>query len=293
MHGFVLSGGGNYGAMQVGALEVLLEAGLQAQVVVGNSAGALNAIQLAANPTVQGTRSMEEVWGRVEGKHVGSISILSGLQRLVLQRESLFPSHPLARFLMENFPEGIRTFAELTALHGVKCYTLAACLDAEVARLFGDDPKDLLIDGAMASAALPPYFAPWRVDGHYYVDGGVYTNLPLRAAVERGATELTALWIKPPVESLAPEAGMLRVTSTAFTLMVRNLSGLELAWVQARGVPVRVVELRPPSDISFWDFSQAERLVEFGRRAALNSLEDQPVENQAGWWERLKSLWSG
>jgi hypothetical protein len=56
---------------------------------------------------------------------------------------------------------------------------------------------------------------------------------------------------------------------------------------------VRVVELRPPSDISFWDFSQAERLVEFGRQAAKNSLEDQPVENKAGWWERLISLWSG
>lgn len=290
MHGVVLSGGGNYGAMQAGALEALLEAGLEPDLVVGNSAGALNAIQLAANPSVEGARSMARVWSRVQAKHVGSISIFGGLQRLVLQRESLFPSHPLARFLLENFPSGVKTFGELHGLHGIDCYTLAACLDTEAPRLFGDDHQDSLLDGAMASAALPPYFAPWRVNEQSYVDGGVYTNLPLRAAVERGATELTALWIRPPIENIPPEAGMIRVTSAAFTLMVRNLSGLELAWVQARSVPVRLIELHPPLDVSFWDFSQSERLVEMGRQAAMENLAERPFQG-TGWWARLASLW--
>ena len=289
MHGIVLSGGGNYGAMQAGALEVLLEAGLKPDLVVGNSAGALNAIQLAANPTTQGARDIAKVWSRVRPEHVGSISILTGLQRLILQRESLFPSHPLARFLLENFPKGIKTFGELEQEHGVRAYALAACLDTEQARVFGDDPDESLLDGAMASAALPPYFAPWRVDGQFYVDGGVYTNLPLRAAIDRGATEPTALWIKTSIEAHPPDTGMVRVTSAAFTMMVRNLSGLELAWVRSQGVPVRVVVLNPPSDVNFWDFSQSERLVELGRRAAEATLREDPVEKTSSWWQRLTS----
>jgi NTE family protein len=277
--------------MQAGALEVLLSAGLKPRVVIGNSAGALNAIQLAADPTVEGTRNMAEVWRRVNSDHVGSISILGGLQRLVMQRESLFPSHPLARFLMENFPGGVQTFGQLRDLHGIRAYALAACLDTETPRLFGDDPEDSLLDGAMASSALPPYFAPWRVNGQYYVDGGVYTNLPLRAAIERGATELTALWIKTAIEAHPPDTGMIRVTSAAFTLMVRNLSGLELNWVRSQGVPIRLIELTPPAGVNFWDFGQADRLIEIGRRAAEGSLEGEPLRTGQSWWQQLTSAW--
>ena len=43
MLALVMSGAGNFGAMQVGALEVLLENGFHPQLVVGTSAGALNA----------------------------------------------------------------------------------------------------------------------------------------------------------------------------------------------------------------------------------------------------------
>ena len=43
MRAFVLSGGANYGAQQVGALEVLLEQGFQPDMVMGVSAGGLNA----------------------------------------------------------------------------------------------------------------------------------------------------------------------------------------------------------------------------------------------------------
>ena len=291
MHGWVLSGGGNYGAMQVGALEVLLAEGSKPELVVGNSAGALNAIQLSADPTMHGAASMAEVWRRVGPEHVGSISLLGGLQRLVLQRESLFPSHPLARFLLESFPGGIQTFGELQKLHGIPTYTLAASLDEDTRRVFGDDPDDKLLDGAMASAALPPYFAPWRVDGHFYVDGGVYANLPLRVAVERGATELTVLWVKTGIHAHPPDTGMIRVTSAAFTMMVRNLSALELDWARSRGVPIRLIELTPPEDVDFWDFSQADRLMAHGRQTAEMVLSKSKEAAEDRWWGRLVRSW--
>ena len=45
----------------------------------------------------------------------------------------------------------------------------------------------------MASTALTPLHPPWEVNGERYVDGGTVTPLPLRVALERGATDIWAL----------------------------------------------------------------------------------------------------
>jgi len=284
----VLSGGGNYGAMQVGALQVLVEAGLAPRTIVGTSAGALNAISLAADPTPAGIARMAQLWRRVTDHDVGSLSLLGGLQRLVLHRPSLFPSHRFARFLLANFPQGVRTFGQLAKLHGVRVYTSAVCIETEEVRLFGDQDDDLLIDGAMASASLPPYFAPWPVGGRRYLDGGVRTNLPLRAAAERGAGRMLALWIQPRIKPPTATSGMIPVMTNAFTIMVRNLSRQELAWAEARQLAVRIIHLTPPADVAFWDFSKADRLIEAGRRAAEAALAEAPLASPDGWWQRLR-----
>ncbi|MGA9533415.1 MAG: patatin-like phospholipase family protein [Anaerolineales bacterium] len=282
----VLSGGGNFGAMQAGALEVLIDAGLTFDMVVGNSAGALNAISLAADPTPAGVRQMQAVWRGVEAESVGSLSVVSGLRQLVLQQDGLFPRHSYARFLMANFPVGITTFGELRDLHNIPTYVLAVSLEDGKPRLFGDQDDDRLLDGAMASSALPPYFGPWRVDGKRYVDGGVHTNLPIRAAVDRGADEVIALWIQPKVPDPDSIHGMIAVTSSAFTWMVRALSGVELEWARAAGIPFQLMPLNPPADIPFWDFEQPDRLIEVGRQAALEYLKEQPLSPKR-WWSGL------
>jgi predicted acylesterase/phospholipase RssA len=49
MKAFVLSGGGNLGAGQVGTLLALLERGIEPDLLVGTSAGAINAAYLAGD----------------------------------------------------------------------------------------------------------------------------------------------------------------------------------------------------------------------------------------------------
>ncbi len=51
---FVLSGGGARGALQVGALRALLEAGIKPDMLVGTSIGAANAALFALNPSLDG-----------------------------------------------------------------------------------------------------------------------------------------------------------------------------------------------------------------------------------------------
>ncbi|MDQ2678364.1 MAG: patatin-like phospholipase family protein [Actinomycetota bacterium] len=69
----------------------------------------------------------------------------------------------------------------------------------------GSDATDV-IDGVIASASVPGVFPPRSLGGDHYVDGGCLQNIPLRAAVELGATQiysLVAVPVKPPRRSLS------------------------------------------------------------------------------------------
>lgn len=288
MKALVLSGGGNYGAMQAGALEVLLRTGYRPDMVVGTSAGALNGIQLGASPTIDGVVRLQETWKQVGADQVGSLSLLRGLKQLLLQQSSLFPSQPLADFIQERFPPGIETFGELRSASGVSVFAVAASLREEGPRIFGEDPDDRLLDGAMASTALPPYFAPWDVGGEQFVDGGIYSNLALRVAVERGATRIFALWIRPPLPVLGEQGGILQMTSSAINLLTQSLSSAEIDWTKRAGVDLQVMELHPPGDIVFWDYDQAERLIEAGRKAGEQHLQGRHPVGDAGRWGKLQ-----
>ena len=296
MHTLVLSGGGNFGAMQAGALCELIQADIEFELVVGTSAGGLNAIQIAADPTAAGAARLVELW-RAAGRTLwGGRSVLSGLQQLVLDRSSLYPSQPLADLVREALPADVQTFGDLRRLRGKRVYTLAVGVHDGKPHLFGDDESDRVLDGAMASSALPPFFPPWRVGDHYYLDGGLHGNLPLRAAVARGASSILALWIHTPVPR---ETGGNIVTNTtrAVAQLIENLSRADLDWAHAADIPIRLVELRPPETIAFWDFSQAEAVVEAGQVAAREAIDrgvlEQPrtsllevVERAAAWLNR-------
>ncbi len=60
---FVLGGGGGRGALQAGALRALLESGYKPAMLVGTSAGAINAAYLALRGVnMQGVAALESAW---------------------------------------------------------------------------------------------------------------------------------------------------------------------------------------------------------------------------------------
>src|SRR2546425_1601110 len=75
---FVLGGGGNLGAIQVGQLRALLERGIVPDVVVGCSVGALNAAAVAGNPSPDEVDRLVGLWS-------------------TLTRDDIFPSSKLTR----------------------------------------------------------------------------------------------------------------------------------------------------------------------------------------------------
>src|SRR5512133_356989 len=63
---FVFGGGGSRGALQVGAMRALLEAGLVPDLLVGTSIGAANATGLALwGVDLEGLATLERVWDQV------------------------------------------------------------------------------------------------------------------------------------------------------------------------------------------------------------------------------------
>ncbi|HEY46691.1 MAG: hypothetical protein AMJ88_08370 [Anaerolineae bacterium SM23_ 63] len=273
----VLSGAGNFGAMQVGALEVLLEKGFHPQLVVGTSAGALNAVSFASDPTLEGLRRLSESWCEIGEEQVGMPSLFRSIRRLITRQDSLIDSQPLAEFFKQKLPQDVDTFGQLVGMHGIQAYTVAVSMDTGRLVVFGDRAEDGVLDGVMASTAIPPYFPPWEVGGQRYLDGGVFSKLPLRAAIERGATQIVALDISYPLGTLEGAHGIIGISGYALSLMMEYLKEMEVEWVTAAGCPIYLIDLSVPDEMEFWDYEQPEFLLRRGRELAQSRLDEEPL----------------
>jgi predicted acylesterase/phospholipase RssA len=283
-----MSGGANYGAMQASSLKVLIEAGLRPQMAVGTSAGALNSIYIAAYPTSEGMDQLIEGWRTVGEKEVGMPRILTSVRRLITGKSGLIPSEPLADFLNGQFPPGVPNFGELDQMNGIRAYNAAVCMETGEIRIFGDDPGDLLIDGAMSSTAVPPFYPPWKVGDFRYLDGGLVAKLPLMAAIERGATQIVALDIEDAMGSLNTAETMINIVGYSLSIMTEDQTRREIEAAQATGISVRLIKLKPPPDIDFWNYDEVERLIEMGRKQTEEALQEEPIRLAPQWQLRMR-----
>ena len=279
MRAFVFSGGANYGAQQVGALEVLLEAGLQPDMVIGVSAGALNAAWVAAHPTLEGVQELARIWREEAAGSIPSVGPLTTLLRLIGGKESLLSNDSLLQFI-RRWPFAENTFGEFTR---PRLYTVAARYDDGTLRIFGDHPADRVLDGLMTSTAMPPFYPPWEVDGVLYLDGGVTSHLPLQAAVDRGADEIFALrnghgFLLGPAPA---QRNVLSVGARAVSLLVYRQAKLEIEAVQRdRSVRLHLIDLHSIDDPGLWNYTRAAELIAAGRRLTEDYLRANKIHQE-------------
>ncbi len=285
---YVLSGAANFGAIQAGALEVLLEHGIKPEMVVGSSAGALNAINLAHDPTRAGALTIQELWRQAGAGEIGVPTAFTAIRNFVRGGDSLIENALLAAFLKHVLPQDVDTFGQLGAISDVRAFVAAVEMESGNMRVFGDDENDQLLDGAMASTALPPYFPPWEVAGKRYLDGGIYSKLPLRAAIARGATQIVGIDVGNAMGALNDARGIMGISAYAISLMVARQTTSEIAWSGKQGVELRILRLDAPADIPFWDYSQADRLIDVGRMETRKALEQEPIQVYPRWRLRVR-----
>ncbi len=291
---FVLSGGGALGALQVGALRALLEQKIQPDMVVGCSAGALNAAFLSRGVNTENVERAADVWRQVTTQIVYPGGRFNSLWRVISGQDSLHDNRRFYSFLQDAGCTPALTFGAAT----VRLYVTATNLRTGKLHVFGDNANDRILDALMASTALTPLHPPWEINGERYVDGGTVTPLPLRVALDRGATEIWALHTEGATESTAPRPvrGVTAIIGKALDTML-NLQvehDLHLA-EDARRVNLQYVHLVTPKPIAGADFAHADELIAAGYTQAVDFLARQaasPMPNvvapMAQWWQ---SVW--
>lgn len=292
----VLSGGGSLGAMQVGALRAMLERSILPHLVVGCSVGALNASFLATAPDLPMMDRAAAVWARVTTARVYPGSRLRVIWRFLSGQDSLYDNRSFYAFLQESGCTPATTFGDLAA----ELYVTATHLRSGRLHVFGEQRSDRVLDALMASTALTPLHPPWEIDGERYVDGGTVTPLPLRVALDRGATEIYALHLhKPGQEQVTGRMrGVTAHINQAVSTMLRLQVEHDLLLAEtARRVRFHYLTLWPETTVEPTDFSQSQRLIADGYAQMKTMLDgDRSLAPALGerprrrWWPSLHRI---
>jgi len=266
----VLSGGGARGALQVGALRALLEAGFQPDLLVGTSIGAVNATYLAVNGI-----NLETAHGLVGAWEEASKLDLLPTNYFMLALKSFTQiSRDEVYERMRDFfiSQGLDPDLKFDDIKDAGLVLVATDLNAGKTILYGPEGAISVLDCLMDSITLPPWIMPNARDDHLLMDGGLISNLPVEPALRCGAEEIIALDLndlrEPPVPG--PEIGKL-ITKLLFTVAKRQTE-LEIALAERERIPVFRINLLGDTPIAFWDFQHTESLIDQGYLAMKHNL---------------------
>jgi NTE family protein len=148
-------------------------------------------------------------------------------------------------------------------------------LDTGRSVIYGQDQSQSVLEGLLASTAIPPWFAPVEKDDQLIVDGGILSNLPIEPALTLGATEIIALDLMNDPASMHENAiGATPQLEKLFFAVLQRQACVEIALAKAQGVPVHYMQLRSSPPIPIWDFSKHRDLIEIGYDIASFEISD-------------------
>ncbi len=258
----MLSGGGNLGAFQVGMLRALTEAGIEADVVVGCSVGALNGAAYCQDPTMRGTRVLEELWRRIEGRQVMPSGWIPQAVQLARRGGAIHDNDGLAAVISETLT--VDDFEELR----IEFQCVATDVLAVEEHWFAEGP---LLRPILASAALPAIYPAVEIDGITYLDGAIINDVPISRAVTLGATEIYVLGVgnfdRPRPEPRRP----IDVAIHAYWIARHHRFKRDLARVPP-SVEVAILPTGGPDTPRYDDFTRSDDLIETAYRASAEFL---------------------
>ena len=266
---FVLSGGAGLGAIQVGMLRALYERGIEPDLIVATSAGAVNGAFIATRaPSVETADDLGSIWRRVRRGDAFPLSPLGGLLGLLGTRAHLVPASGLRRLVTEHLEEG-----RLERLP-VPLHVVAVDVVTGEELLLSRGP---VVEAVLASAAIPGVLPPVVWEDRELMDGGVANNTPISHAVALGAGEIYVLPTGHACALERPPRSALGMALHALSLLThrRLIADIELHRHDAR-----LIVLPPPCPLSIApvDFGHAAELIERSTHDARAFLEDGGAE---------------
>ena len=263
---FVLSGGASLGSVQVGMLRALYERGVQPDLLVGTSVGALNAAFIASRPqTVETADQLADIWCRLRRDHVFPLSVRALIVGLAGRRDHLVPDGAVRKLVREH--------VEFTDIEqaAIPLHVVAFDTQEQVEVLLSAGPA---VDAIAAAASIPGVFPPVRVNGRSLIDGGVANNTPLSHAVALGAERV---FILPTRDRRRPPAAASRGALAAAIDGLGVLTDARLQFdLQRFSTDVELILLPCPNalDVQPTNFDHASTLIEDAFDASHRLLAD-------------------
>jgi NTE family protein len=268
---FVLGGGGVLGAAEVGMLRALFEAGIDPDLILGTSVGALNGAMVARDPTPAVIQRLTELWQDAQMVRTVTDRPLRTVRRAVSTGTHIYSSDPMQKRLLAEFGE--ITFEELP----VRFQVCAASIERAAEHWF---TSGRLVDAIMASAAVPGLLPPARVGDEHFLDGGIVNSIPLGRAVALGADRVFVLQVGRIDRPLKVPTRPWEVARVSFEIARRHRFARELAevpdGVEAHVLPARGTTSRDDSLLAHRNFSQVQTRIDASYAASRDYLAALP-----------------
>lgn len=243
--GLALGGGAARGFAHVGVIQVLEEAGIQPDLVVGTSAGSLVAALYASGKNSVQLKRVAETMEEAE---------ITDWMMPILNRGAL-RGEALARYV--NTQVGGRLIEQMKLPLGI----VATDLHSGEPVLFRRGNTGSAV---RASSAVPAVFQPVKIGAREYVDGGLVSPVPVRQARDMGANVVIAVDISTDPEG-SPASDTFQILMQTFNIMGKSLNTVLLK-------DADVVVKPSLMGVKSADFAARRRSIEAGREAMLKQL---------------------
>ena len=267
-----LSGGGSFGAAQMGALDYLISARIAPDsydILTGISAGGLNAAFLSYSTNVSAALpAIRGIYANLTTAQIYSSNIFH-----ILSTYGVYSTAPLATTLSRIIEthEGSGPITLIGATNVVKQtldvfrYDLATSVEER-------------LDILMSTTAIPIVFPPHTMNGVLYVDGGVISNEMIQQAVSQkscGFYNFTFVSASPPSVGNRTIDGFFSYVSAIGSLLLNTFDYqlAEYESVACIGSPRGLIQACFPtaaalSGYSILDFNNGAALYALGRAGA-------------------------
>ena len=249
---FVFAGGASLGSIEVGMLKAIVEEGHKADLVLGTSVGSLNGAFYAFDPTIEGVKTLEQIWRNIKMLDVFSPSPITPIINIATFGQYMVSPKNLKKIISDHF--------KFNRIEETKIPLYLTTTDINT----GDEVvfnKGLISEALLASTSIPGIFPPLSMGERLLVDGGLVNNTPISSAVKLGAEKVVVFPIGFPFTLNEEPKNLTEVlVRTLIYLLNRQLS----ADYQIYKNKVQLIIIPPPENITVGpqDFSKSDILID-------------------------------
>jgi NTE family protein len=246
--GLVLSGGGTRGFAHLGALKALEEHGIKPDIIAGVSAGSIVGALYADG------ENAEEALKALTSKR------LFGFFEFILPRSGLIK--------MTGFEKTLRNTLKAKNFEDLQIPLIIFAVNINTAKLHRFDKGDL-VSAITASSSIPVVFQPVKIDGQYYLDGGIINNFPVDT-IRHDCETIIGINVNP-IGEFEHMKSLKSIAIRTFHISLRNQG------IKKEELCDIYIEPEKLDKFGLLDISKAKEIFEVGYEEASRVLKDKGI----------------